>query len=119
MTSLDGTEGVITADSGDEYSFRAKDLPEGGGVAARVKFSPAPPGKGSAKDGKKEVKFKSISVLMAAPSEPAPEGEANSEAQPAPEGDTSAEVPSQHEPPAVTPAAPGCSGDKQGKESVI
>jgi hypothetical protein len=128
VTSLDGTEGVITADSGDEYSFRAKDLPEGGGVAARVKFSPAPPGKGSAKDGKKEVKFKSIAVLMAVPpeplpwpaTEPAPEAEAGSEAQPAPAGDAGAKAPAQHEaPPAVTPAAPGCSGDKQGKERVI
>jgi len=49
-----------------------------------------------------------------------PAGEAGSEAQPAPAGDTGAEAPAQHEaPPAVMPAAPGCSRDKQGKERVI
>ena len=97
VTSVDGTEGVVNAD-----------LPEGGGVEVRVKFSPAPPGKGSVKDGKKEVKFKSIAVLAA----PAPAGEAGWEAEPAPTGDTDAEAPAQHE-------APQPPGEKQGKERVI
>lgn len=67
ISSVAGASGLIKSDSGDEYGFRTKDVPEGGAViGTRVQFSPAPPGKGKNKEGKMEVKFKSIAVLAAA-----------------------------------------------------
>ena len=128
VTSVDGAAGTITADSGDEYKFRAKDAPAGGGVGARVKFSPAPPGKGAAKDGKREVKFKSIVVLSASPAaEPAAEptaepadaagGDAGAQAVPQEGGCAAAD-----EAPAAggAAAAPDAAADKQqNKERVI
>ena len=72
IASLAGANGIIEADDdGVEYAFRTKDVPDEGVVAVgtRVEFMPAPAGKGKGKEGKKEVKFKSIVVLTSASSD--------------------------------------------------
>jgi hypothetical protein len=90
IVSVDGASGVIKAESGGEYGFRTKDVPDGQAVAGtKVSFAPAPAGKGKDKEGKMEVKFKSITVLAAGstPVDP-PSAEAASAEAPKPVDDS-------------------------------